>query len=71
MPPSMRALVLPPILLMVASSACDPAKDSCTVQPGLDPVNNFMDYSVDDCMNMFTPGQVSRMHDNWLAYRTP
>lgn len=55
----------------VASSACDPAKDSCTVQPGLDPVNNFMDYSVDDCMNMFTPGQVSRMHDNWLAYRTP
>ena len=55
----------------VASSACDPAKDSCTVQPGLDPVNNFMDYAVDDCMNMFTPGQVSRMHDNWLAYRTP
>lgn len=55
----------------VASSACDPAKDTCTVQPGLDPVNNFMDYSVDDCMNMFTPGQVSRMHDNWLAYRTP
>jgi hypothetical protein len=55
----------------VASSACDPAKDSCIAQPGLDPVNNFMDYSVDDCMNMFTPGQVSRMHDNWLAYRTP
>jgi hypothetical protein len=55
----------------VASSACDPAKDSCTVQPGLDPINNFMDYAVDDCMNMFTPGQVSRMHDNWLAYRTP
>jgi hypothetical protein len=55
----------------VASSACDPAKDTCTAQPGLDPVNNFMDYSVDDCMNMFTPGQVARMHDNWLAYRTP
>ena len=55
----------------VASSACDPTKDTCTLQPGLDPVNNFMDYAIDDCMNMFTPGQVARMHDNWLAYRTP
>ncbi|MGA9747620.1 MAG: zinc metalloprotease [Nocardioides sp.] len=54
-----------------ASTLCDPAKDSCLDQPGLDPVNNFMDYSVDDCMNMFTPEQVARMHDNWLAYRTP
>jgi Pregnancy-associated plasma protein-A len=54
-----------------ASSACDPAKDTCLEQPGLDPVNNFMDYAVDDCMNMFTSGQVSRMLDNWLAYRTP
>lgn len=54
-----------------ASSACDEAKDSCLAQPGLDPVHNFMDYSVDDCMNSFTPGQVARMQDNWLAYRTP
>ncbi len=54
-----------------ASTVCDPAKDSCLAQPGLDPVNNFMDYSVDDCMNMFTPQQVARMQDNWLAYRTP
>jgi hypothetical protein len=54
-----------------ASSACDEAKDSCLAHPGTDPVHNFMDYSVDDCMNSFTPGQVARMQDNWLAYRTP
>lgn len=54
-----------------ASSACDEQKDSCVAQPGTDPVHNFMDYSVDDCMNSFTPGQVARMQDNWLAYRTP
>ena len=54
-----------------ASSACDELKDSCLAQPGTDPVHNFMDYSVDDCMNSFTPGQVARMQDNWLAYRTP
>lgn len=54
-----------------SSTLCDPAKDTCVAQPGVDSVQNFMDYSVDDCMNMFTPQQVSRMHDNWLAYRTP
>jgi hypothetical protein len=54
-----------------ASSACDETKDSCLAQPGTDPVHNFMDYSVDDCMDSFTPGQVARMQDNWLAYRTP
>lgn len=54
-----------------ASSACDEAKDTCLAQAGTDPVHNFMDYSVDDCMNSFTPGQVARMQDNWLAYRTP
>ena len=53
-----------------ASVFCDVGRDTCPSK-GLDPVRNFMNYSFDFCMNRFTPGQVARMTDNWLAYRTP
>lgn len=52
-----------------ASSGCPLGNDSCSSQPGLDPVTNFMDYSDDACMTEFTNGQTVRMNSNFATYR--
>ena len=40
---------------------CNEGYDSCPTQPGLDMVQNYMDYTNDACMYLFTKGQGVRM----------
>jgi hypothetical protein len=51
------------------ASGCPTGSDSCPNAEGNDPVDNFMDYSVDSCMFKFTLGQARRMDDTHESYR--
>jgi hypothetical protein len=47
---------------------CPVGRDSCK-GGGLDPIENFMDYTDDACMFEFTPGQDARMDALFTTYR--
>ena len=47
---------------------CPTGRDTCA-SPGLDPIDNFMDYSDDACMVRFTPGQSDRADQLMATYR--
>lgn len=47
---------------------CPTGQDTCSTS-GLDPVENFMDYTDDVCMYRFTQGQSDRTNSIWRQYR--
>lgn len=51
------------------TAGCPTSKDTCPGVAGLDPVNNYMDYSDDVCLFEFTLGQMDRMAAMWNEYR--
>ena len=48
--------------------SCDTTLNTC-IQPGRDPVKNFMSFGDDPCLDRFTAGQATRMSNAWDALR--
>lgn len=52
-----------------AAFGCPTGRNSCRNQSGNDPITNFMDYTDDSCMFLFTAGQSARADGLTLQYR--
>jgi hypothetical protein len=48
---------------------CPVNRNTCPNQPGNDPIENFMDYTDDNCMDRFSNGQALRMNAQWRTFR--
>jgi hypothetical protein len=48
---------------------CPVGRNTCLNIYGLDPIENYMDYTDDACMNTFSEGQFTRMNAQCDAYR--
>ena len=51
-----------------AAFGCPTGRDTCS-SAGLDPIENFMDYTDDACMDEFTGGQSARMTEMVAVYK--
>mgnify|MGYP003805339601 CR=1 FL=1 len=50
------------------ATTCEP-RNSCSDDPGDDPIHNFMDYTPDYCKYEFTPGQSAKIDEEMSQYR--
>jgi hypothetical protein len=55
--------------MSVPTSGCPIGKDTCTRGTGVDPIHNYMDYSIDPCYTQFTQGQAERMQKQFAHWR--